>query len=56
MPLDSYSYFTLEICLTESFSEYINRVNNLGRLAVIGSRINFSVKLRVKIHSTQDII
>lgn len=47
MPLDNYACFTLQHCSIEAFSEYIKQVDNLGRLAMIGSHITCNIKLRI---------
>ena len=47
MPLDNYTYLTLQHFSVEAFSEYIKKIDNIGRLVVLGSYIDCNIKFRI---------
>lgn len=38
---------TLQHCFIKTFSDYIKKVDNLGRLEIIGTHIDYNIKLRI---------
>lgn len=46
MPLGNYTCFPLQYCSIKAYNEFIKKADNLERSAVIGSYIDFNIRLR----------
>ena len=47
---------TLQHCFIKTFSDYIKKVDNLGRLAIIGTHIDYNIKLRIIVDRRLEVV